>query len=187
MPLRQTSYARTASRGGGVLGGLGLDGNFGLATGTAYFGYFGFFLPQAVINYVRVALEVNGAGTQAGEVGLFSTTTAPNGSGLSLTKLTATSSLDSLTSGSPSRKGNSSSLAYTTSVGTHVWGGIRVSMGTTQPKTLSHFGDRGTGTLQIVTSASAFTNAGPWAGTVPALSNWLNSGAQAPALFWSLD
>jgi len=129
-----------------------------------YWLYMGTVREAFVANYVAAGLTINGAGAVIVEVGLFSTPSAPNGAGQTLTKiisgLTATS-----TSGSPRVLKNSSAFNTTVTVGTHLWTGYRTEdNGGTKPTLAQAQGDGGRGGALFLNSATAFSAASTWSG-----------------------
>lgn len=101
-------------------------------SGTASYVYVGRTYSAAVWKFVKFRLNTVGAGAQTGEVGLFSSTNAPNGTAQTLTKIWADSTLDSLTVGTGIKK-NTTASAVSVPAGTHLWAACRFAMATTQP------------------------------------------------------
>lgn len=139
-----------------------------LSSGTAYWVYIGRFNKATAVKYVRSYVTGAGSGTQAGEVALASSVNPPNKAGQTLTKLAADGNLDALTG--TGMKGNTSSLSYTIPSGTHLWAGMRVAMGTTQPTCRALTLDMLQGHVLTTAGASALTGSGPWAGSIPAIA-----------------
>lgn len=146
----------------------------------AYFIYMGrVAVVTMTIQYVCFRVTSAGGGAQTAEVGLFSTPSAPNGASQTVTKLTATGSLDSLTTNG--YKANSSAFSYNIAGGTHLWAGIRTAMATTQPTTNAIQRHEDTsGSVLVTATAGALTGSGPWTGDLPA-------GEQIPDLIVTLD
>lgn len=177
---------RIAHRNPGL---LGAGGNFLLISGTAYFVYVGYTVVAITPKFVRAMLTVNGAGAQTAEVGLFSSTTAPNRTGLSLSQLTAavnTATVDGLAAGAPVIVGNTVAFAVSVPAGVHLWAGLRTAMAVTQPTLAGIGGDFGQGNVQTLAGAGALTGAGPFAGAVPAIAAAGNTPI-APHLVVTLD
>jgi hypothetical protein len=141
-----------------------------LTSGTAYFCYIGYFKDAITINYVRFVVTANGSGTQAGEVGLFSTSSGPDGTNQSFTKIVATGSVNSTISGSTNRAvTNTSAFSQSISAGTHLWAGIRTANATTQPSlTLTPVSGAVLhgGICQSLAASGVLTAAGPFSGTI---------------------
>ncbi len=130
-------------------------GNLLLTKDSAYFVYCG-FSPQAIIpKYVGFLVRNAGSGTQTAEIGIYTSTQPPRKSALTLTKVEATGSMDSLTS--TGMKRNSSAFTTEVDAGSHIWAGFRPSMSGNQPRVLPYGWDGGMGYYQIETSASALT------------------------------
>ncbi len=145
-------------------------------SGTAYFVYLGYITEAVTLEYVRFAVATAGAGSQTAELGLFSTPSAPNGAGQTLTKIVATGSVDSLTS--TGAKKNSSGFAQAIPINTHLWAGYRVAMATTQPSCTGVWTDAARGMVLTTASATSFTSGSTWSGsTVADTGAW-----QAPYL-----
>jgi hypothetical protein len=89
-------------------------------------------------------------------VGLFSSPSAPNKAGQTLTKLVANGTLDTLTSGTGMKR-NTVTLATPIPGGTHLWAAIRTAMATTQPTCVGLSGDMGQGHVLIATGTGALT------------------------------
>lgn len=135
---------------------------------TAYFVYVGrvvkTFTPQHVAAYCRSV----GSVVQTAELGLFSTSAAPNQSGLSFTKIEATGTISSLLSTGFIR--NTSAFSTSVAAGTYLWAGMRTAMSVSQPTMIGVAQDFGEGYCQSTATAGALTNAGPWTGAVSAAS-----------------
>jgi hypothetical protein len=155
-----------------------------LVSGTAYFVYVGRTTQALTVKHVEFFVNTNGTGGQTAEVGLFSSSNAPNKGNQSLTKLSSTGTVDSLTTNGIKR--NTSSFAYSVAAGTHLWAGIRTAMATTQPALAGLCMDYSQGLVLSTASAGALTGAGPWTGSIIAVGSYLNT-AIAPDLRVTLD
>jgi hypothetical protein len=158
---------------GTVLGSRLPDGGAGtvITSDRACFVYVGYIDTALVLNYVDAYMTVVGAGTQAAEVGLFSSPSAPNAASQVLTKIVADATLTDMTAtGTAGRIRNTTALATTVSGNTHLWAGIRCAMVTTQPTFRTLLLDVLQGNILFTNSAGALTGAGPWTGTVPTIS-----------------
>ncbi len=129
----------------------------------AYFCYLGYRPAGEIIQYVRVGVSTVGAGTQVAEVAVLTSTTAPTGSNITLTKLWADGTLANmiLTTG---RKGNSSANVVALASDSHVWVGFRAAFTDTPTQPTLHILNRdwGDGLLAQTVTAGALTGAGPW-------------------------
>ena len=83
------------------------------------------------IQHVSYSIGVGGTGSQAAEVGVFSTPLAPNGTGQILTKIDAKAVTAALTASGV--KTNATAMTGVAALGTHIWTCERIHMGTTQP------------------------------------------------------
>jgi len=155
-----------------------------LVNNTGYFVYLGCTTRALTVKFVEFYMNTVGAGAQTAEVGLFSSSTAPNKSNQSLTGLIATGAVDSLTTTGVKR--NTSSFAYAVAAGTHLWAGIRTAMASTQPALAGLCMDFSQGLVLSTASAGALTAAGPWTGSIIALGSYLNTPI-APDLRVTLD
>ena len=138
--------------------------NLQLTDGSAYFTYLGHIQRDLTLNYVRFGVKTAASGTQTAEIGLFSTPSAPNRSGQTLTKICSSASVDSLTSSGP--KGNTSAFAQAIQAGTHLWAGLRTSFTVLTPIVFPLLADFNHGRTLISASAAALTGSGPWSGSV---------------------
>lgn len=141
---------------------------FLLLTGVAYFVYVGQVVAAVTPKFVEVQVTTIGAGAQTAEVGLFSSPLGPNKAGQSLTKLTATGTVDALTALGVKRN----TTAFTTPIaaGTHLWAGMRTAMATTQPTCIALGYDMAGGRILSTAAAGVLTGAGPFAGAIIAAS-----------------
>lgn len=104
----------------------------------AYFVYLGRTTQSIVAKFVEFYVHTAGAGSQSAEVGLFSTSNPPNKTAQGtngITKLTASGTLDSLTTTGVKRNTTAfnSGAGYIVPAGTYLWAGLRIAMATTQP------------------------------------------------------
>lgn len=130
---------------------------FQTVSGTTYWVYIGYVSVSTVVTFIEFYVTSGGTGIQTAEVAIFSTPAAPNRAAQTLTKLTATGSLNALTGTGVLR--NSSTLNYTISAGTHVWAAIRTVMGSTQPTFIGVAGDYNDGMIFTKTGVGALTSA----------------------------
>ena len=96
---------------------------------TAYFVYLGRLTQSVVVKYVELYVQNGGSGTQTAEIGLFTTANPPNKTTQGtngITKLTATGTVDSLTTTGVKR--NTNAFNYTVAAGTYLWAGIRTAV-----------------------------------------------------------
>lgn len=135
---------------------------FQTTDGTAYWVYLGRMDEDVMIDFVRARVTTGGSGAQTAEVALASTPLAPNGANQTLTKIAASGSVTSLTSSG--LKANTSALNANVVKGTHLWAGIRTSMGAAEPTFSSLERDMTRGELMSTAAAGALTGAGPWTG-----------------------
>lgn len=143
---------------------------------TAYFVYLGKTTRRLKCDKVLFNVTTGGASTQAGEVGLFSSPTAPNGAAQTLTCLAKDATLDDLTG--TGVKGNTTAMGYDVPADTHLWAGYRVDMASTEPTVVGLTGDNSEGTILSLAAQSAFAVGSTYAGDlITAAFTW-----QAPAL-----
>jgi hypothetical protein len=143
-----------------------------MVSAVAYFVYMGRTTVAITPKFVEFYVSTLGAGTsEVGEVGLFSTPSAPNKAAQSLTKLVSTGTVDTVKVGLGVKR-NTSAFATSVPAGTFLWAGIRYAMsGTpTQPTTLSLGYDFAEGQILSLASATALTGTGPFAGAIIAAS-----------------
>jgi len=134
-------------------------------SGTAYFVYIGRTPIAMTLKYVESYLNVVGATLTLAEAGFFSTPSAPNKAGQSLTKLVAVATWDSLLSGPGVKR--SAVMATSIPAGTHLWAGGKFAF-TTNPSFNGILYDLREGELLVTASAAAFSTAGPWTGALVA-------------------
>jgi hypothetical protein len=141
-----------------------------LTSGTAYWVYIGLTTREHTVNFVVLQVAGLGSGTQTAEIALASTPTGPNKTNLTLTKIYANGTLDSLTA-SATTKRNTVAAGQVVPAGTHLWAGFRMVMGATQLTTtaLVGQGDMGQGHVLLTAASGALTDAGPWTGTLIAV------------------
>lgn len=147
-----------------------VPGNAGflLISGTAYFVYLGKTTSSITPKHVEFHVSSAGGGSQTAEVGFFSSTSAPNKTSQSLTKIVSTGTVDALNGTGVKRNTNAFSTAV--NAGTHLWAGIRTAMNTTQPTIWGIGIDMAQGQVLSTSSAGALTAAGPWTGSTIAAS-----------------
>ena len=147
---------------------LTAGGNFTQASGVANCEYIGRVEPAAGITIQRINFPVatGGSGTQAAELAIFTTPSAPNGASQVLTKLVATGTITSLTT--TGVKQNTSPFATVAPQNAHLWLCLRIQMGTTQP--VLGLGnilqDMGTGQILTVAAPGALTGVTTMTGAV---------------------
>lgn len=134
-----------------------------VTSGTAYWCYMGIAPRDLTIVTVRGVLTGNGAGAVVAEMAVASSTTAPTGSAISLTKIAATGSVTDMTSGA--QKVISGTVSASVPKGTPWWLGFRAAYGGTQPTLTSLGYDNGLGRLCTTAASGALTGAGPWTAT----------------------
>lgn len=142
----------------------------GITSDKAYWNYIGFTLKSFVINHVYFYVSTVGAGAQTAEVALVRSINPPNKANQTLYKLTASGNLVTLTVG-VARKYNLDPLAYKVPAGIHLWAGMRTAMATTQPRCYGFNFSFGEGMVLSTAAAGALTGAGPWTGSVIAVSS----------------
>lgn len=150
-------------------------------SGLAHFVYLGRVTRPLTIKYVLFRVSSAGVGSQAAEVGIFSSPLAPNRAGQTLTKLWADGTLQDLTSGTGIR-GNASASTTEIAADTHIWGGVRIAMGSTQPTVAICGDDWLSGNILSAAAPGALTGIATVAGSL--LGGPTNSGLDIRA---SLD
>ncbi len=104
--------------------------------GRTYAIYIGYLKQAKVVKFVKTDLTTAGTSTQAAEVGLASSPVGPNGSGQTLTFLTAASGVTDLTTGAPKMVQNATAFnsgsGFTVPANTHLWALWRSDMGGTE-------------------------------------------------------
>lgn len=147
---------------------------------VAYFVYLGKTNRKVLANKVLFNVTTGGASTQVGEVGLFSSPTAPAGAAQTLTKLMATGTLDDLTG--TGILGNTTAFATDVAAGVHLWAGYRVDMASTEPTVVGLTGDNSVGNVLFLAAAGVMTSTSTYAGgLITHALTW-----QAPALSLSV-
>lgn len=153
-------------------------------TSTAYFVYVGRTMQPFVAKYIEFFVNSPVQLTTVGEVGLFSTPSAPHKANQTVTKLCVVNALDPVTTTGVKR--NTNALDYSVAAGTYLWAGIRLQMAT-HPMLAGLCMDFSEGfVLSYVTYGSPLTDAGPWNAQRVALGQYLSS-AIAPDLRITLD
>jgi hypothetical protein len=145
-------------------------GNVLMPSNTAYFTFIGKTTSTVIINHVFSQIQTGGAGSQVSEIGLFTTITDPNGSGLSFTKLVSTGNVSTF-GGFGTVISNTTAFAQSVPIDTYLWAGIRCGFSSTQPTLITSGGDKGTGNGQSASNSGLLTGAGPWTGVLPAYSD----------------
>jgi hypothetical protein len=156
------------------------NAGFLLLTGVAYFVFLCRTPATFTPKFVEFQVSTIGAGTQTAEVGLFSTTAAPNKANQVLTKIESTGTMSVLTSTGVKR--NTSAFATSVPAGTYLWAGIRTAMATTQPTIWGLGVDMAQGQILSTAAAALLTAAGPWTGAIIAAA----TGVSCPDLRMSL-
>jgi hypothetical protein len=147
-----------------------------LTEDTAYFVYMGTLKRKVTALRVYFTVTTAGVGAQTAEVGLFSTPTAPNRLGQTLTKLVASGVVtDMLNTGVHS---NSTSFALDIAAGIHLWAGLRTAMAGTEPWCWGLNADMSYGRVLSTATAGALTAGTTFTGAlITPVVQW-----QAPAL-----
>jgi hypothetical protein len=158
--------------------------NLTVVSGTAYFVYLGLLTALAQPKFVEFFATAPGSGSQAAEVGFFSSPAAPNKANQSLTKLVSTGGVDALTTSGVKR--NTSAFATDIAAGIHLWAGIRIAMATTQPTISGLCADFSQGRVLQTPAAGVLTGAGPFTGAIIGQGSYVNT-ALVPDLRATLD
>ena len=152
-----------------------------LTEDTAYFVYLGKTNRKLTATRVLAHVTTGGTGAQTAEVGLFSTPTAPNRAGQTLTKLVADGTLGDLTG--TGVLGNTTAFSTDIPAGTHLWAGIRTAMATNEPQIVGLTQDMSAGLVLSTATAGALTAGTTFTGAlITAAVTW-----QAPALALSVS
>jgi hypothetical protein len=142
---------------------------FLLVSGVAYFVYLGRTTAAITPKHVEFYVSALATGTnEVGEVGFFSTPSAPNKAAQSLTKLVASGSVDTVKTGLGVKR-NTSAFGTSVAAGTHLWAGVRYALnaGTVaQPTMLSLGYDFAEGQILSTAASGVLTGAGPFAGAI---------------------
>lgn len=147
---------------------LSSNQSFVMISNTAYFVYVGRVVKTCTPLHVSAYCRSVGSVLQTAELGLFSTSSAPNRSGLSLSKIEATGTITALTGTGFIR--NTSAFSTSVAAGTYLWAGMRTAMSVTQPTMIGIAQDFGQGYCQSTASAGALTGTGPWTGAISVAS-----------------
>lgn len=161
-------------------------------SGVAYWVYIGQLTQdQSLGGNVSLHCTTVGAGTQTAEVALASTPLAPKRTSQVLTRIASSNSLLTLTSGTGLKRATGpltmSGVAASVAAGTHLWIGIRVVMGTTQPIFWSLAGDKMNG--EILTTSAANLGGATLDNFTTVTGSLIAAAvtAQAPDLTFTLD
>ena len=123
--------------------------------------YIGYTQKSLVVDYVQfIQMGAVPAGAQVAELGLATSTSAPDGTAKTLTCIASTGVLPDLTVGTfPSTLGiarqNTNALAYTVSPCTHLWAAIRTEFAGTQPTYLAVNLDLSVGFVQTTATVTS--------------------------------
>lgn len=148
---------------------------------VAYWVFLGRLSRRLTAQKVLFAVTSGGASTQVGEVGIFSSPTAPNRAAQTLTKIVATGTLDDLTG--TGVLGNTTAFAQDVDAGTFLWAGYRVDMASTEPSVQGLGSDLSQGRILSLAAATAFTSGTTYAGVlITHALTW-----QAPALILTVS
>lgn len=134
-----------------------------LTSGTAYWVYAGQAGEDLLLSRVMAYINTGGAGTQTGELGIFSTPKAPCCLGQTLTRVCSTAVIDDMNTSSQMSQ-NTNSFAQRVPRGTHLWAGVRTAFSSTQPTFSAFITDYGTGTCLVLAGAGAFSSNSSYAG-----------------------
>lgn len=148
-----------------------------IAQNTAHWCYVGYRPAGEVVKRIRVAVSTLAVGSQAAEVCLATSTTAPTGSNITLTKVWASGTLDDMTSGT-GVKGNTSDNTTPIASASHVWLGIRCAFtggGASNPHLHVVQRDWGAGFLARTSSAGVLTSGSSWTATPVTFANNTNT------------
>ena len=144
-----------------------------IASGTIYWCYLGFRPAGEIVRHVRCGISIAGAGSQAAEVAIATSAAAPADAALTLTKVWADGTVDSLISGTGIR-GNTTANTIPLPVDGHVWAGFRCAMtggGASQPTGHILQRDWGNGMLAQTAGAAALTGSTSWTATPVTFGN----------------
>jgi len=143
-----------------------------ISSNVAHWCYLGYRPAGEVIKTVAFAVSTAGAGTQAAEVCIATSATGPTGSGITVTKLWADGTVDSVLS--TGVKGNTTPNTVPLANDSHVWAGIRIAMtgeGSSNPTLHVLQRDWGRGVLAWTTSAGVLTSGSSWTATPVTFAN----------------
>lgn len=140
--------------------------------------YLGLTPRRLLIKYVRVVVSTLAVGTPAAEV-CIATGVAPNGSAITLTKLWADGTLDSMVSPAATGvKGNTAANTIWAPRGVHVYAGFRAHFtggGSTNPQLHILQRDWGAGYLLQTAGQGALTGSSSWTATPVTFANNFSS------------
>jgi len=143
-----------------------------ISSDTANWCYLGYLPSGILIKKVRAFCSTAAGGTVASEVCIATSTGAPNGSPQTVTKLWATTGVDSLLTTGP--KGNSVDNTTASTGAAHTWAGIRVSTsggGAFQPSFHIIARDWGIGFISQTSSAGLLSTGSFWTATPVTAAN----------------
>jgi len=124
--------------------------------------YIGYTQKSLLVDYVQfIQTGTAAGGAQVAELGLATSTSAPDGTAKTLTVTAVTASLPDLTTGTLTNglvRQNSTAAGWTVSPATHLWACARFNMATTQPTYVATATDWQIGLIQFTASiATAIT------------------------------
>ena len=134
-----------------------------VGSGTAHFVYLGYVSQAITPKYVRFLVNATAGTESAAEVGYFSTTSAPTGSNMTLTKITSGVVATSFTSSAVAK--NTSAFVTSIPAGTFLWAGILVTWSVAPVGSMA-FDDVNTGCMLDTTSAATFATTSSYTGAV---------------------
>jgi len=143
--------------------------------------YIGYTQKRLVVDYVQfIQTGAVPVGTQVAELGLATTTDAPDGNPQTFTVVAVTNQLPDLTVGTfPSTVGiprqNTTAFGYVVSPCTHLWAAMRFNFSTTQPTALGVNRDLSAGAIQRTTSVPPMVVGASYTGLVYAQSITLSA------------
>ena len=152
-----------------------------IASNTAHWCYLGYFKAGTVFERVQVFVSTVGGGTQAAEVCIATAPTPPTGGNLTLTKVWADGTVDTLISGTGVKQ-NTSANATALGADAHVYAGFRCAMtggGALQPILHILQKDWGRGFLLQTATPGALTGTGPWTAVPVTAANNTSSDIRA--------
>lgn len=145
----------------------------------AYWVYLGRAAKDLVVTNIKFNVSTVAVGTQAAEIAVASSDSAPNGAAQSLTVLGISAALDDLTTGT-GPKGSIAAISVAVPQTTHLWAGLRVNMTSTptQPVVYGLTNDDAHGQILITSTAGVLAVGSTYTGAlITASLAW-----QAPAL-----
>lgn len=143
-----------------------------ISSDTANWCYLGYLPSGVLIKKVRAFCSTAAGGTVTGEVCIATSTGAPNGSPQTVTKLWATTGVDSLLTTGP--KGNTVDNTTALTGAAHTWAGLRVTThggGAFQPSFQIIARDWGIGFISQTPSAGLLTTGTSWTATPVTAAN----------------